>query len=398
MVRIYYRALQTDGKPLKALKGYYDGIVLEAHIVEQYTNFATSLVSTLNKPFFIDPTVRLVLLDLNNVAKKEWFLKLVEAYSLSRCLQDEMIVIDELRNNLDEFVRAVVEYQRSRIARSSGGLELFGIGGVSLKPEIILQPYFFIDDINSENYELNLEILERALAVKGDDKLYAVLAIDRNLLSPKKRSKLISDFAKADGFCVWVVDFRECDEDERSLRRYVDFFRELSDTGKPIVNMYGGAFSIFLGKLSLLDRVVQGLGYGEYRNPYVTATGMYSKRYYIPKIYRMVPISDAQELIREVPDLECKCKFCREMNILKTSERNIKTDLLKKHYILSKWNEKQMSIDDVLKNLNETVRALEEKDLFDIYWDYLHHLRVWYNVLREVIEQKSHSVEKSQPI
>lgn len=382
MVEIYYRTLQTDGKPLKALEDYYDGIVLEAHIVEQYTNFATSLVSTLNKPFFIDPTVRLVLLELNTVAKKEWFFKLVEAYSLSRCLQNEIIIVDELRNNLDEFVRAVVEYQRSRIARSSGRLELFGISGVSLKPEIILQPYFFIDELNSENYELNLEILDKALAVKGDDKLYAVLAIDRNLLSSKKRNKLISDFAKADGFCVWVVDFRENDEDERSLKRYVEFFKELSETGKPIVNMYGSAFSIFLGKLGLLNRVVQGLGYGEHRSPYITATGSYPKRYYIPKIYRMVPISDAQELIREVPDLECKCEFCKEMNILNTSEKYIKTDYLKMHYIVSKWNEKQMSIDEILKNLDETIRVLDEKDLFDIYWDYTHHLKIWYNVLR----------------
>ena len=104
---------------------------MEAHIVEQYTNFTVSLVSTINKPFFIDPIVKLVLPNLNTVIKKEWFLKLVEAYNLSKCLQNETVMIDELWKNLDEFVKAVIEYQRSRIAQSSGGLELFGISGTS---------------------------------------------------------------------------------------------------------------------------------------------------------------------------------------------------------------------------------------------------------------------------
>jgi len=385
VVEVYYRVLQTDGKPLKTLRDYYDGIVLEAHIIEQYTNFAVSLASTINKPFFIDPTVKLVLLNLSTVIEKEWFLKLVEAYNLSKCLQNETVVIDELRKNLDEFVKAVIDYQRSRIAQSSGGLELFGVSGTNSKPEIILQPYFVIDDVDSEIYELNLETLNKALAVKGNDKLYAVMAIDKHLLRPHKRNRLISDFAEADGFCVWVVDFRENNEDGRSLKRYVEFFKELSETGKPIVNMYGGAFSIFLGKLGLLNCVVHGLGYGEYRSPYVTATGNYPKRYYIPKIYRMVPISDAQELIREVPKLECKCDFCRRINILSTPERNIKTDLLKMHYIVSRWNEKRMKIDEVLRNLDEVISILDEKDLFDIYWESLHHLKTWYNVLHDFV-------------
>lgn len=102
------------------------------------------------------------------------------------------------------------------------------------------------------------------------------MAIDKHLLSPNKRRKLISDFAKADGFRVWVVDFRENDEDERSLKRYAEFFKELSETGKPVVNMYGGAFSIFLGRLGFLNRVVQGLGYGEHRSPYVNRNGKLS--------------------------------------------------------------------------------------------------------------------------
>lgn len=38
MPKIYYRILQTDGM-VKKLK-YYDGLVIEAPILEQYTNFA----------------------------------------------------------------------------------------------------------------------------------------------------------------------------------------------------------------------------------------------------------------------------------------------------------------------------------------------------------------------
>ncbi len=384
MVKIYYRVLQTDGKPLKALRDYYDGLVLEAHIIEQYTNFTTSLVSTVNKPFFIDPTSKLAILNVDAIAEKEWFVKLVEAYRISECLQDGTIIIDVLRENLNDFVKSAIDYQKDKVAQSSGGLELFGIAGTNLQPEIILPPYFIVDDIDSEPYELNLEILDKALAIKGDHKLYAVLAIEKHLL--KSRSKLISDFAKADGFCVWIADFRENEESKHSLKKYVEFFRELSELGKPIINMYGGAFSVFLGKLGLLNCVVQGLGYGEHRNPYAIATGAYPKRYYIPRIYRMVPISDAQELIKEVPELMCRCKYCKEMNILNTSERNIKLDHLKMHYILSRWNEKRKPIDEALKDLEYVIEILERKDLFDLYWEFLHHLKTWYDVLQEYMK------------
>ena len=56
---------------------------------------------------------------------------------------------------------------------------------------------------------------------------------------------------------------------------------------------------MFVGKLGFLNKVVQGLGYGEYRNPYVTATGELSEEILYSKDL-IVPISDAQELIREV--------------------------------------------------------------------------------------------------
>lgn len=379
--------MQTDGEVLRDLKDYYDGVVLEASILEQYSNFASSLISILKKPFFIDPTHKLVLFDLSTIADKDWVVKITEAYKISECLQEEKINLKLLQKHLDVFVRAAIDYQRERLNESSKGLEIFGIIPESdkLKPQIILTPYFLIDGLETESYELNLEIIEKSVTMKENDKLFAVLALDEFLLI-EDLGKLISDFAKEeiDGFCVWISDFREYQEDVKMLKKYVDFFKELSKVGKPIVNLYGGAFSIFIGKLGYMDTVVQGIGYGEYRTPYIYPTGGYSKRYYLPKIHRFVPIHIAQELIKLVPELRCECGFCQEVDILNTSEKEIRTDYLKKHYVLAKWNEKQMSLGDLYENLINTARLLDEKKVMDKYWPHLRHLEVWIKVLKSL--------------
>ncbi|RUM33648.1 MAG: hypothetical protein DSY33_04010 [Archaeoglobus sp.] len=388
---LYYRVLQTDGDVLKKLTNYYDGIVIEAHILEHYTNFTTSLVSAIKKPFFIDPTHKLALFNLECIAEKEWVIKIMEVYKISEYLQEKEIDLELLREHLNTFVKATIKYQRARLSESSGGLKLFGIVPESqeLKPQIILAPYFLIDGINTESYKLNLEIIEKAIPLKDKDKLYAVLALEGHLLS-KDPSKIISDFAKegVDGFCVWISDFREYDEDPKMLKKYVEFFEELSKVGKPVINLYGGAFSVFIGKLGFIDCIVQGIGYGEYRNPFVHATGGYPKRYYIPKIHRFVPIHLAQELLAAVPELKCECDFCLEANILETQEEMINASSLKKHYVLSRWREKQTDFNDLYRNLTNTIQLLDEHGVLDKYWYHLRHLKNWCEVLESFSSER----------
>jgi len=381
--KIYYRVLQTDGEVFKKLRNYYDGFVIEASILEQYTKFTFSLLSTVEKPFFIDPTHKLVLLTLN---EKEWAIKVAEAFKISECIEEGEIIIDKLKENLDAFVKAAIEYQKNKIKMSSSGLELFGISGYGMEPEILVAPYLLIDGMHSESFELNLEMLRKSIALKGDGKLYAVIALEEYLLS--EADDVISEFEieGVDGFCVWVSDFREAEEDVKMLEKYVEFFKKLSKLRKPIINLYGGAFSVLLGKLGLIDCVVQGIAYGEHRNPYISATGGYQKRYYIPKIHKIVPLYRAQELIDTVPELECGCEFCVEADIIMTPEREIRTDLLKKHYVLSRWKEKQKDFKELYANLKSTIQLLD--DVFEGFWDQVRHLKSWEEVLDKIVEDK----------
>jgi len=379
--KIYYRVLQTDGEVFKGLRNYYDGLVIEASILEQFTKFTLSLISTVEKPFFIDPTHKLVLRTLD---EKEWAIKVAEAFKISECVEEGVILIDKLKENLDAFVKATIAYQRNKIKMSSGGLELFGISGSGLEPEIIVAPYFLIDGIHSESFELNLEMLRKSIALKGDGKLYAVIAIEEYLLS--EAEELISKFEieGIDGFCVWVSDFREEGEDVKILEKYVEFFKKLSKLKKPIMNLYGGAFSVLLGKLGLIDCVVQGIAYGEYRNPYIATTGRYTKTYYIPKIHKVVPLYRAQELIETVPELKCGCEFCVEADIMNTPVNRIRTDLLKKHYVLSRWKEKQRDFKELYANMKNTTQLLD--DVFEEFWEQLRHLKNWEEVLDKIVE------------
>lgn len=379
--KIYYRVLQTDGEVFKSSKRYYDGFVIETPILEQYQKFSVSLFSTVEKPFFIDPTHKLALLTLDD---KEWAIKVAEAFKISECVEEGAIIINKLKENLDAFVKATIEYQKSKIKMSSGGLELFGISEYGLDPEIVVAPYFLIDGIHSESFELNLEMLRKSIAHKGGSKLYAVIALEKYLLS--EAENIISEFEieDVDGFCVWISDFREEEEDVKMLKMYVEFFKELSKLRKPITNLYGGAFSVLLGRLGLIDCVVQGIAYGEHRNPYIAATGGYSKRYYIPKIHKAVPLYRAQELIETEPELKCGCEFCVQADIINTPENSIRTDLLKKHYVLSRWKEREMDFTELYANLKNTTLLLE--DMFEEFWDQLRHLKSWAEVLDKIVK------------
>lgn len=92
--KIYYRLLQTDGEVFKKLRKCYDGFVIEASILEQFTKFTLSLLFSVEKPFFIDPTHKLVLLKLK---KKEWAINVAEAFKISECAEEGVILIDKLK-------------------------------------------------------------------------------------------------------------------------------------------------------------------------------------------------------------------------------------------------------------------------------------------------------------
>jgi len=389
---LYYRVLPTDGRVLKEMKDYYDGVVIEANILEQYSKCVTSLLSVLRKPFFIDPTRKFAHFKLNQIAEKEWLAKILEAYKISECLQEEVIDLELLRENLKLFVKAVIEYQRSRI-KMLPDLEIFSGSSeeLSIKPKIVLTPYFLIDDVDEETYKLNLEILEKSVEIKGEEKLYATLALEKHLLYYENLiDKIKDDYAKeeVDGFCIWITDFNECEEDERMLEKYITFFKELSELGKPIINLYGGTLSLFISKLGYISSVVQGINYGEYRNPFIQATGAYLKRYYLPRIHRFVPLHIAQELINSIPELKCKCDFCQSEIITEKSERDVSTDLLKKHYLVNRWNEAQKDFQKLYEELVEIKEELKEQNIIEKYWSYLRHLESWCVVLEKFEKSK----------
>ncbi|MFO7966796.1 MAG: hypothetical protein R6U44_04275 [Archaeoglobaceae archaeon] len=381
--KLYYRVLQTDGDVIKKSKNYLDGIVIEAHTIEQYTGFTVSLASTLEKTFFIDPTHKLVLRNLSDVTEKDWLLKIMETYQISECLQEGEISFELLWEKLDSFVNAVLSYQKKRLSKSTGGLELFGVVP-KLEPQIILMPYFLIDGVNTESYKINLEMARKSIDLKEKEELYAVLALERYLIS-EDLDKIISDFALdgVDGFCVWISEFREYDEDVKTLEKYVEFFRKLSEVGKPVINLYGGTFSILMGKLGFIDGIVQGIGYGEHRSPFVSASGGHSKKYYIPRLHRTLPVFLAQELLATSPELKCDCDFCRETDILETYEKGIQTNNLKKHYILGRWKEKQADFNQIYGDLQATEQILSDNGILDKYWDQLRHLKNWSEALNK---------------
>ena len=87
--KIYYRVLQTEGKLLNEMSNYYDGFVLEAHILEQFPKSLISFAITSEKPFFIDPTGKLSIPDSEEIIEKKWFKKNFRSIQDLRIFQGE---------------------------------------------------------------------------------------------------------------------------------------------------------------------------------------------------------------------------------------------------------------------------------------------------------------------
>ena len=281
-------------------------------------------------------------------------------------------------------------------------LEFFGIRVEEVerrRPRYILfAPYFVVTHIKDPEYEINKKLLEYSIQAKRDDEeLYAVIALDKALLSNIDALKqVLRDYVnysnKVDGYAVWIVDFDETEEDFDSLRMFALFTKTLKErSGKPVINLYGGYFSLLLSKLSIIDGIVTKICYRQRRSRCIVDGGPPIEQYYFSLIKTKMNIHTVALIVHEDQSLKCKCPICSkhfdEIVRKELEKPRSATNELKKHFLYAFGDEiKHVSATSLNTLLNELKQNYEKAESLISHIGYIDHLITWYNVISKLSE------------
>ena len=330
----------AEQKYMKKYEHTYEGIALNAsmlaHISKAISTFFHNHLTT--KPFFIDPMTHAFQHDLNAILNsngeiKSSIKKLIGFYG-----EPISIVAEKHRpirsedfsdENLEEFIKKVLDFQLSHIKKSLDDefREYIEYIGVVKEPEFLIAPYFYMTEDNYENWlTLNKKIIQRAYeqkAIFGNPYVYAQLVIDKHLLTDTdKHKEIIKNYSLADGLLYWVDGFDESTaklDELTAVKNFVSDYKSVNPL-KPIISLYGGYFSELLLNFGL-DGVVHGLEYGESRDVVPVGGGIPLSKFYLPSLKQRIAANTMLSIlrIREINSLKkfhkeiCDCEVCREI-------------------------------------------------------------------------------------
>jgi hypothetical protein len=349
----FYRLGPTKEKELfKRHRDTYDGIVIPAHIASYFHKFCSEFVGSLGKPYFIDPMTYIFANNPEHLKRyvkdkatgrtkrdasgqkmkgnvKRSFTKLIEeeyqgvvkvAVDAERQLLPSDFADEEALSHL---VEKVVEFQMGRLAEIPEKYKKYhkyarkagkAINTSGNLPMCVVAPYFPTTTLHSRGWHTtNLELVRKAKRIASGVPVFAVILADTQVLAQDTK-QITADYsaAGADGFLLWPDGFSSNQATE-SLQVVFTAVEDLSRGGKPVILMYGDAFSLGLYYAGLTGFSC-GICYGESKlstlDPDVE--GAIPPRYYIRRLKKKVMIAIEAPRIRidQYPDLKCHCNVC----------------------------------------------------------------------------------------
>ena len=422
----YYRLNTAADKSLfeDHKKSYY-GICLGAHVFAYGENWITAFLEELKKPFFIDPMTYLFNQSRSKLMKKgqikKSFEKLLKKFYRNGLYeiiinQNRHLVISDFidddnqfrENFLNDFVSCTLNFQREIAEHDTPSeesvneflREFLHEEIEKIKPEFLVTPYFYINNLQSKWYKITKEISKIAIDLKEDnDEIYALLCISKSILNNQKSIKtMLEDFSEVDGIIFWISNFDEQHDDIRELANFINLIKIFSK--KQIINLYGGLFSIFSQKLGL-NGVASGICYSESKGAEDKPPegGGLRKRYYIPQSKSKAVEANARAYY-EFNDIKslCDCQICSEhiQNLENLTTNNkllanffsqISIKQTKDHFMLNRLREDneigQKSLDNCIKDITEWIQHCKKTNCSRFKINY-EHLSNWLRVLKSV--------------
>jgi hypothetical protein len=371
----FYRLGPTNEKELfKRRHETYEGVVVPAHIASYYSAFSAEFIGGLRKPYFIDPmtyvfaqdpshlrrfkkdktTGRTLRDSLNQKIKgdiKRSYTKLITEYAgvvETSIAEGRRLTPSDLAEaeNAQTLVRKVIDFQLQRLASIPAKYkkyEKYAKPGQTMAgqnpPMMVLPPYFLTTTIGSDSWHaINLDLAARTKELVTDVPVFGVVFCSVELMR-RDGEQIIDDFRQLelDGFVVWVDGFSG-NQSYEQLKTVRDFISALSQVGRPIISLYGDAFSLVLS-YSGLSGYCCGICYGEKKSADQDADveGGLPPRYYLSLLKKKVQIETE---LRRIPladyaELACDCEMCQRQ-----VDRALLEDFeAREHFMLARFRE-----------------------------------------------------------
>ncbi len=408
MSGLYFRlSLMRDAPVLRAKAQDFFGLALEAHIVELYSNAVGTFLASIAKPYFVDPVFyKFSSSFFEELSEKRWVDLLTAEYGIEGLMSSnpegfEVLDLGQLKA-VDQVVGQILDYQRRRILsltqRSTALASLIGETPPAVgPPAFLVSPYVIAIDRLSIGTNVKIAIAA-VKKKKPEEKLFAVIAVSRDFLSSSKDLQaIINSFSSipADGYLVWICDFKDWQEDSEILKTFANFVHDLSVSSgnKEVINLFGGYFSTVLTARQLLGASVQGVGMAEFRDPFVTGGG-FAKRYYVPISHQFVSVDLADDLRdADSSTFGCSCTQCGSG----ATPGTMSVQALAQHFVETRTQEfhrasamSALAIADMLKRDAAALMRVKMSGVAGLASAHGRRLEVWEWTLRDLV--KSHVV------
>jgi hypothetical protein len=337
----------------------YDQLVINGNMLAYMKSSLSQFVTQqVQKPFVIDPQTHAFAHDLGHLRssskgsagqiKRSWG-KLIDAYGtlVSEAIQNQERPLDP--SDFDDeparhkFVENVLLFQRDTVAieleegEDRDYLEFLkeetGVDPFVQPPALLIAPYFFVDGpLAGEWVTRNIQLIQDSRAFLESQKveqspLAAELVVSKEILcDPGELESIMGKYKEAapDVLLLWIDQFSEHNATPNELQHYIKLLKYFHDAEIPVVNLFGGFFSIAMMRFSkqipgALAAVCHGLEYGEVRPVIPLGGGTPVARFYSRKLHHRLPPRVALREIQELDGLEsakafhdniCSCPNC----------------------------------------------------------------------------------------
>ncbi len=298
----------------------FDVLVLNANLVE-YTSKATSslIYGPLKKtPYVIDPGThafghdpryimsRGVEVHPDNVKKSVQLLAERYGSPVVDVLGQRAVSPGDFGNKAiqEKFANHVIDFQLNVLEEEiSEDAKYLDARIEARKPLFIIAPYFYVP---FEDYggwlSLNLELLRVSPRIHDNMELYSEIVLENRFLDYPGVLKEVADryleSDACDGYLLWISNFPEHEATLDRLTNLCRFVKELSSSGRPVINMFAGYFSTVLHHVGL-SGICHGPGYGEDRDVVPVGGGIPAPKYYFTPVHQRIPSREVELLVRK---------------------------------------------------------------------------------------------------
>ncbi len=346
---------------LDPFDGTYDQLVVNANMVVNMPSAMSNFLSQqARKPFVIDPQTHVFQHEVDNLLstskrsegmlKRSWE-RLINKYgeplsSLFLSPNASSLSPEDLQDDilLGEFCERVLTFQKDEITREIEEgpdkeylqflAEETGEDLAKYPPSMLVAPYFYLSGSLLDDWlQLNARCLaasrELLCAKRLDIPLAAQLVLAKDVLAD---DQLLSEIVRTlrgcspDIFLIWLDDFAEQAASRQQLTDFISFVETLGEGGTPVVNLYGGFFSVAqarAGRLrGKLQGVCHGLEYGESKPVIPVSGGVPVAKFYLRQLHHRLPTRVAYRAINELGgfassaafrEVVCECCTCDEL-------------------------------------------------------------------------------------